>query len=88
MADAEFPSITPPTVVGVRDISYNLFDPDPDGNESQAMRYEAQVVWSDGSISTETGNVVPHLTTSEVTGQQALLLRLRGKAEVAWGNAP
>lgn len=88
MADADFPSITPPTIIGVRDISYGIFDPDPDGEESQTMRYEAQLVWSNGKITVESGSVVSHLTSAELAGLQALALRLRGKAETAWGDAP
>ncbi len=88
MADANFPSVTPPTITGVRDISYTIFDPDPDGEEIQSMRYEAQLIWSDGNTTTKAGDVVPHLTNAELTGLQALMLRLRGKAETAWGDAP
>lgn len=88
MADSPFQAITPPAVVGVRDISYTLFDPDPDGTEQQAMRFDAQIVWSDDSVTHYSGNVVPYLTNAEVAGLQTLLARLRGKAETAWGDAP
>lgn len=88
MADSAFPAIARPTIVGVRDISYTLFDPDPDGDEIQAMRFEAQIVWSNDDITHYGGNVVPYLTNAEINGLQALLARLRGKAETAWGDAP
>lgn len=88
MADAAFETISPPTTVGVRDISYKIFDPDPDGEESQAMTYEAQIVWSDGSITIKANNLVPHLTSAEINALQTLAARLRSKAETAWGDAP
>lgn len=88
MTDDAFETIPVPTIVGVRDISYKIFDPDPDNEESQAMTYEAQIVWSDDSITTKSNNLVPHLTAAEVTGLQTLAARLRGKAEIAWGDAP
>ncbi len=88
MADADFPAITPPSIAGVRDISYTIFDPDPDGDEIQSMTYEAQLVWSDGNKTIERSSVISHLTTGELAGLQALALRLRGKAETAWGDAP
>ena len=86
MADDAFPSITPPTVLGVKDIAYTICDPDPDGEENQVMIYEAQIVWSDGTITIKQGSVVPHLTTLELGGLDNLVARLRGKAEVVWGD--
>lgn len=94
MADEVFPVITPSTIVGVRDIRYEIFDPDPDPDpdpdvsESQSMTFEAQIIWSDGSVTVERGNLVPHLTTAEVTSLQTLASRLRAKAETTWGDAP
>ena len=88
MADEAFPTITPPTIVGVQDIQYEIFDPDPDGIESQGMNYTAQIVWSDGNITIKSGNLVPHLTGAEITGLQDLATRLRTKAELVWGDVP
>jgi hypothetical protein len=88
MADEEFQEIIPPVVVGVRDIAYTVFDPDPDGEESRSMTYTAQIVWSNGTLTPWRGNVVPHLTQAEVAGLNSLANRLRGKAESVWGNAP
>lgn len=86
MANDPFPSITPPTIVGVQDISYSLLDPNPEGGGTQTMTYEAQIKWSNGNITIQGGNVVPHLTGAEISALQTLLARLRGKAETAWGN--
>ena len=86
MADNPFPSITPPIVLGMKDISYTIFDPDPDGEENPSMVYEAQIVWSDGITTTKQGSVVSHLTTSELDGLENLAARLRSKAETAWGD--
>jgi len=88
MADDAFPAITAPTIIGVQDLEYKLFDPDPDGSESQGMTYSAQIVWSDGNITTKAGNLVPHLTGAEISGLQDLAARLRIKAETIWGDAP
>lgn len=84
--DDDFPVVEQPTIVGVKDLVYEIFDPDPDGNETQAMRYTAQLVWSNDNVTQQSGDVVPHLTAAEVTGLQALAARLRAKAETAWGN--
>ena len=92
MANDDFPSISPPTVVAVKDLKYELFDPYPDvlddeGNpQPQQMTYEAQIVWSDGAKTIRRDNLVPHLTAQEITGLKALAARLRAKAEAAWGD--
>jgi len=88
MADSAFPAQTAPTITGVRDIEYKIFDPDPDGEESQGMTFQAQLVWSDDGITTLNGDLVPYLTAAEITGLQTLASRLRTKAETAWGDAP
>ena len=85
MANDPFPVVATPTIVGVQDISYSLFDPNP-GEEAQAMTYEAQIKWSNGKITIQNGSVVPYLTSAEISALQTLLARLRGKAETAWGN--
>ena len=87
-------SVTDASKIGVRDIKYEIFDPDPDvldgeGNPRQKeMTYEAQLIWSNGSTTIKRGNVVPHLTGAEITGLQNLADRLRTKAETAWGDVP
>lgn len=84
MADDPF-SNSPAAVtdVGVRDISLELFR----GNDgTQTARYSIQVLRSDGSIVTRTGDAVPYLTNAEVTGLVTLMNRIRTKARTAWGT--
>lgn len=83
MADDIFPAVTTVTDVGVRDISVELFR----GNDgTQTARFNIQVLRSDGSIVVRSGNLIPHLTGTEITGLQTLMNRIRTKARAAWGN--
>ena len=84
MPDDNFTAVGNRILLGVKDIDYRITDID-DGTD--AMSYSAQLLFDDGSLMQVSGNVVPHLTSAELSGLQALIARLRGKAETAWGAA-
>jgi len=85
MADQNFPSITPRTLLGVTDIQYTIIDFNDVITDS--MTYRAQLKYDDGTYTNISGNAIPHLTAAELAGLQTLISRLRGKAETAWGSA-
>ncbi len=65
----------------IRDISIDLFDPDPLGEEVQGVRYSVQVVFDNGEIGVRTGDLVPQLTAQQITDLQTFLAQMRTKAE-------
>ncbi len=67
--------------IAIRDISIDLFDPDPLGEENQEVRYSVQVVFDNGDLVVRTGDLVPQLTPSQITQLQAFLADMRTKAE-------
>ncbi len=66
--------------VSIRDISIDLFDPDPLGGEVQAVRYSVQIEFDNGEVVVRTGNLVPQLTPTQITQLQTFLADMRTKA--------
>lgn len=79
--DEDFEDVPDKIKVRVKDMSYVLFDPDPAGPENRGMSYTRQIVWSDESVSIQTGSVINLLTAGELAGLQNLMNRLRVKSE-------
>lgn len=71
---------TPRTPLAIADIAITLFDPDPTGAEPPAASYSVQVRFSDGSINVLTGDLVPHVTTTQINQLLAFMASLRVKA--------
>lgn len=76
-----FTPITPPVAVKILDIAVENFDPDPDGEETQGITYSVQVEMSDGSIEVKEGNLVPELTSTQITTQQTFMAEMRVLAQ-------
>jgi len=60
----------------------------PDGEEdhivqpaSQSAQFSLRVVYSDNTEETIAGNLVPHITTEQITALQSFLTGLRAQAE-------
>ena len=63
--------------IAIRDISIEILQtPTPD----YSAFYSVQVEYSDGSVKPRTGGLIPHLTTAQRNGLQALMVDLRAKA--------
>lgn len=86
MPDDPFPpaTIETPTLVGVANLQYVLTDTQ---SGMDSMTYHAELVWSDGTRTQKHGDVVPHLTSQQISGLQSVMAQLRTKAEAAWGSA-
>ena len=86
MPDDNFPdvTITAPTLAGVATIQYVITDKK---GQPDTMTYHAELIWSDGSRTQANGDATRHLTTPELNGLNALVNRLRAKAEATWGVA-
>ncbi len=67
--------------ISIRDISIDLFDPDPLGEEVQGVRYSVQIVFDNGEIGVRTGNLIPQLTPAQITQLQTFMATMRAKAE-------
>jgi hypothetical protein len=62
------------------DISVTLVD--HDGSETDQVLYEVQVLQADGSLfSLCSGNLVPHLTSQQITAMQAFMADMRALAQ-------
>jgi len=62
--------------VAIGDTSVVLVD--HDGSEIDEVLYEVQVLQADGSIfSVPSGNLVPHLTTQQITALQSFMADMR-----------
>jgi hypothetical protein len=77
-----FPLEPTRTPIAIRDISIDLFDPDPLGEGVQAVRYSVQIAFDDGSIVVRVGNLVPQLTPAQTTQLQTFMADMRTKAEM------
>ncbi len=64
----------------ILDISIDLFDPDPLGEENQGVRYSVQIEFDNGEIAVRAGNLVPQLTPAQITQLQTFLADMRTKA--------
>ena len=69
------------TATTIKDISIQLFDPDPTSSESQSASYSVQIGFSDGSTQVRRGSLLPHLTGGQITQLQTFLADLRTQAE-------
>lgn len=67
--------------VSIRDISIDLFDPDPLGGEVQGITYTVQIIFDNGDLVVRTGNLIPQLTPAQITQLQTFLADMRTKAE-------
>ena len=89
MPNEPFQPVPQRTEVSVEDIEIVLFDPGPleqarEGGQPRGARYSVQVFMSDGDMDVRQGNLIPHLTQTEVDQLVAIVTRLRSKAESAW----
>jgi len=74
----------PKTPAAIGDIAVVLTD--HDGSEPDEVRYEVQVLQADGSIFRHaTGDLVPHLTSQQITALQNFMADMR---ELAQGLLP
>lgn len=67
--------------VSIRDISIDLFDPDPLGEEVQGVTYSVQIVFDNGDLVVRNGDLVPQLTAQQITDLQVFMATMRTKAE-------
>lgn len=76
--------IAAPTSIG--DIQITLYDPGEGSAATggipnvQGVHYTVQVVYSDGSVRALSGNLVPHLTTTQINGLLSFVAAMRVKA--------
>ncbi len=81
-----FPTIPDKIAAKIIDISVELFDPDPtrqtviDGDETQGAFFSVQVEFNDSSLEVKTGNLVPHITPTEISALQSFMDSLRTQA--------
>ena len=67
----------------IADLSVVLTDYIADGDQEarQEGRFEVQVVYNNGDIKLIQGDLVPHLTSAQITALMGFLTSLRTKAE-------
>lgn len=75
-----FSEITTISATAIKDISIQIFDPDPLGSENQAIEYSVQIEFSDGSIQIKKGDLQPHLTGTQITTLVSFMASLRTQA--------
>ena len=86
MADEPLPEHPILTPKSIEDIELNLLYPGPiasENGETPNAWYNVQVQMN-GDIEVRKGELIPHLTGTEISQLLAIMTRLRGKAEVAW----
>ena len=71
------------TPVAIRDLSVVLVDyvEDCDRPARQEARYEIQVEYNTGEIIVKQGDLVPHITPTQITALQEFIAGLRIQAE-------
>ncbi len=82
MSNDPYPIPETITRQSIQAVSFTLYDPGSDGvanGETQSGSYEFQEKYSNGEIKTFSGDLVPHLTSAEITGILALMDRARAK---------
>lgn len=67
-----------PSAIG--EIEITLISPDPAGDESPRATFRVEVRYSDGSTRIVAGDLVPHLTPAQITGQLNFLDAMRAQA--------
>ena len=77
MAFTREPTRTPEAI---EDISVELFQPNPAGDEVAGATYSVQVRMSDGSIVVRTGDLTPHITQAQIDSLLGFMTTLRAKA--------
>lgn len=75
-----FPTQPIRTPVAIGDIIVELQQPNPDGGGQSRAFYTVQVIHSDGTRHTLTGDLVPHLTQAQIDGLLAFMASMRVKA--------
>lgn len=75
-----FPAATAPTPTAIADIEVQLYNPDPTGDAVAGATYSVQVKYSDGSIKVLTGDLVQHLTPTQINSLLAFTAAMRTKA--------
>jgi len=70
------------TPVAIRDLSVVLVDYVETGGEPahQAARFEVQVEYDTGEIIVRQGNLVPHITSAQITALISFIAGLRAQA--------
>ena len=76
-----FDTLTAVAATDVIDISAELFDPDPLGDEDQGITYNVQILFNDGSLQVKRGDLVPHITPAQISALQSFMASLRTQAE-------
>lgn len=69
------------TPVSIQDMRINLLTHHADTGEQGAITFEIDVLKSDGTTRTLTGNLVPHLTAQQISQLQTFMANLRTQAE-------
>lgn len=67
-----------PTAIG--DITIQLFSADPTVGPQSAAHYRVHVVMSDGGVKVVEGDLVPHLTQTQINSLLAFMAAMRTKA--------
>lgn len=75
-----FPTEPVRTPVDIADISIQLFDPEPGSGGVAAASYSVQVRYNTGEIKVRQGDLVPHLTQTQINSLLAFMAAMRTKA--------
>jgi hypothetical protein len=68
------------TANAIGDITVTLYSADPTGTEIDGASYSVQVKFDDGSVVVRSGNLVPHITQSQISGLLSFMAAMRTKA--------
>lgn len=69
------------TPIAIGDIATELFDPVPNGGQSQSATVSIQIVMSDGKVVVRKYNLVEHVPAETITQLIGLAAFIRGKAQ-------
>lgn len=75
-----FPTEVPPSPEKIGDIVVTLYDPNPEGEGTQAANVSIQVLMGDGTVKIKQFPLAPHVSTTVMNQLKSLMANLRTKA--------